>query len=440
MTLKYFPELDKNCVTTLDPIIEQLMSLAETKYQNYILEDGAYYTVFSALHNEQDEAHVHSKIIFFLLTRPCSPDGHDDFLKLFLQQLGIDKKYLHDKWVPFREKYFDNGRIDFVLESSKFCLAIEMKIDAADGPQQLERYESYCKSRNKEYLVFYLTLNGKMPSKNSLGKMNPQKLRLISFEKTIDAWLQQCLNSVEPLGYKHSFLMQYSGAVKYISKGDDVLSMKDYIKDANSAKAAMVIFSSFLEKMEQVLTNFMNALKEIIIRDTGLPTYLDTVPLVQFYTSTNNTWPGSYTEIDSIKNRQNEYCFVLKLEIEHSLYACLGFAKKISNQHYEWLDFSDMKKKHPEFYNKWSQRIEKLNVINAKKTSRTVWFFLQNSNGEVFNFKNYSLSVIELIDELDIQAEYVGDVLVNQIIKQLVDTNRVVKKGTSGIAVKIYSE
>ena len=99
-----------------------------------------------------------------------------------------------------------------------------------------------------------------------------------------------------------------------------------------------------------------------------------------------------------------------------------------------------MKKKHPEFYNKWSQRIEKLNVINAKKTSRTVWFFLQNSNGEVFNFKNYSLSVIELIEELDIQAEYVGDVLVNQIIKQLVDTNRVVKKGTSGIAVKIYSE
>ena len=67
--------------------------------------------------------------------------------------------------------------------------------------------------------------------------------------------------------------MQYSGVVKHISKGDDTISMKDYITNATTAKAALVIFSGFMEKMEDVLINFMTELKNIIIRETGLPTY-----------------------------------------------------------------------------------------------------------------------------------------------------------------------
>lgn len=422
MTLKYYPDMDEKDIPALDPQITYLMQITKEKYRNYLIEDGAYYTLFTALGNERDEAHIHSKIIFYLLTRPCSPDKHDDFLRLFLLQLGIEEKYIYDKWIPYREKYFDNGRIDFVIESKRFCIAIEMKIDAKDGTKQLERYEEYCKSRHKEYLVFYLTLDGKAPSRSSLGDMDLTKLRLISFEKTIDAWLQDCLNTVDPSGYKHSFLMQYSGTVKYISKGDDTINMKDYINDSESAKAALVIFSSFMSKMETVLIDFMTELKHIIIRETGLPTYLDQSRLEQFYTSSGNTWPGSYTEIDSVKNRQNEYCFVLKLEIEHSLYACLGFVKKERDNEYEWLDLTDMKRKNSEFYHKWVPRIENLHLINLKKSPRSFWFFLQNSNGEVINFKNYSSSAIELIDEFEVQAEYIGDILVNQILNQLTNS------------------
>lgn len=421
MKLKYFGEINENEVSNFSPLITGLLQSAEKKYDDYMIEDGTHYTIFSALSNEHDEAHVHSKIIFFLLTREAHSDGHDDFLKLFLRKLGISENLIQDKWTPFREKYFDNGRIDFVIESKRFCIAIEMKIDAKDSSRQLERYEEFCKKRKKEYLIFYLTLDGRKPTKNSIGNMNIEKLRLISFKKEIDEWLCECLKYVNPLGYKHSFLMQYSGVVKHISKGDDKISMKEYITNAATAKAALIIFSGFMEKMENVLINFMTELKNIIVRETGLPTYLDQTSLEQFYSSSGNTWPGSYTEIDSIKNRQNEYCFVLKLEIEHSLYACLGFVKKDKKGNYEWQELADMKKKQPDFYNKWINRTENLHLLNTKRSSRSVWFYLNNSNGEIINFKEYSISAIELIDESHIQSEYIGDNLVQQVLNKLIE-------------------
>lgn len=421
MKLKYYDGINENEVFQLNPIITQLLQSAEKKYNDYLIEDGTYYTIFSALGNEHDEAHVHSKIIFYLLTREHCPDGHDDFLKLFLRELGISEDYIQDKWTPFREKYFDNGRIDFVIESKRFCIAIEMKIDAKDSSRQLERYEEFCQKRNKKYLIYYLTLDGREPTKNSIGNMNIEKLRLISLKKEINDWLCECLKCVNPLGYKYSFLMQYSGVVKYISKGDDTISMKEYITNATTAKAALIIFSGFMEKMEDVLINFMTELKNIIVRETGLPTYLDQTSLEQFYSSSGNTWPGSYTEIDSIKNKQNEYCFVLKLEIEHSLYACLGFVKKDKTGNYEWQELADMKKKQPDFYNKWINRVENLHLLNTKRSPRSVWFYLNNSNGEIINFKDYSISAIELIDESNIQSEYIGNNLVQQILNKLIE-------------------
>lgn len=427
MKSKDYNGINESEISYLNPLIANLLQVAEKKYNDYMIEDGAYYTIFSALDNERDEAHVHSKIIFYLLTRASCPDGHDDFLKLFLRELKIPEYLLQDKWIPFREKYFDNGRIDFVIESKRFCIAIEMKIDAKDSSAQLERYEEFCKKRNKEYLIFYLTLDGRKPTKNSIGNMNVEKLRLISFKKEIDLWLCKCLKCVKPTGYKHSFLMQYLGVVNHISKGEDKISMKEYITNTATAKAALIIFSGFMEKMEDVLIHFMTELKKIIIQETGLPTYLDKVALEQFYSSSGNTWPGSYTEIDSIKNRQSEYCFVLKLEIEHSLYACLGFVKKSKTGDYEWIELADMKKKFPDFYNKWINGIENLHLLNTKRSSRSIWFYLTNSNGETINFKDYSISAIELIDESSIQSEYIGDNLVQQVLNKLIEQHKKIK-------------
>ena len=71
--------------------------------------------------------------------------------------------------------------------------------------------------------MYYLTLDGKMPSQSNMGNMDRSRLRLIGFKDTISEWLKDCMNSVNPDGFKYSFLKQYLAAVDYISKGTDDL-------------------------------------------------------------------------------------------------------------------------------------------------------------------------------------------------------------------------
>lgn len=86
-----------------------------------------------------------------------------------------------------------------------------------------------------------------------------------------------------------------------------------------------------------------------------------------------------------------------------------------------------MKKKFPDFYNKWINGIENLHLLNTKRSSRSIWFYLTNSNGETINFKDYSISAIELIDESSIQSEYIGDNLVQQVLNKLIEQHKKIK-------------
>lgn len=137
-------------------------------------------------------------------------------------------EFRNDKWTPYRERHFGDGRIDFVLESPRFVVCIEMKISAGDGPRQLERYESFCKSRRKEYFIYYLTPFGNKPSEQSVGKMDTGKLRCISFRDEILSWLDECQIHTETGGYKYSYIKQYIG--DYLSKQ----VIKKVTKNANA--------------------------------------------------------------------------------------------------------------------------------------------------------------------------------------------------------------
>ena len=81
------------------------------------------------------------------MTRPCKKDKSDSFLLLLLKELKIPSKFYNDKWTTYRERFFEDGRIDFILESPRFVACIEMKIVANDGPRQIERYGKYCQNR-----------------------------------------------------------------------------------------------------------------------------------------------------------------------------------------------------------------------------------------------------------------------------------------------------
>lgn len=212
---------------------KELLEKAKERRYEQSLMDAEDDNILFALNREFDETHTHSKLIYYLLSTPAKRDKSDSFLLAFLKQIGVPEKYLDaDKWTIYRERSFDDGRIDFVLESSKYVAAIEMKLGAGDGSHQLERYDRFCKSRRKEYGLFYLTLDGREPSEQRVGNLDKDHLYCISFEKHIMEWLEECLTYTKHGGYKYSFIMQYMAAIKQITGKGTVFGMGDLIKDS----------------------------------------------------------------------------------------------------------------------------------------------------------------------------------------------------------------
>ena len=383
---------------------------ASTRYKAYMMEDGSYYNMLAVLNKERDEAHAHSKMIFFLLNRPCSEDGHDDFLKMFLQILKIPEEYLHDKWIVYRERPFSDGRMDFVIESERFCVVIEMKIDAGDGERQLERYDSYCRKRGKAYQIFYLTIDGHAPDGCSTGKMDLSMLSRISFQKEIVEWLEKCMDSVGKYGYKYTLLKQYMGAVRHMAGMDEEkVNVDDLLTDAEAMRAALLISGSFLNKMDEIMAAFMEKVKQEIIQG-GYEAFTEAYGA--------NAEPGITIVVERKKEKKESWSFVLALEAGHdSVYACLGFVKEIGKNRTEWRAPADVEERFPKFYQKWMEKVKKLHLQNARQSKMTTWFPLENTRGQVFDFYNYSQSVLELVDEMDIQCTYVAKNLIAQILE-----------------------
>lgn len=396
-------------------IAKRMLDEAGTRYQEYMMEDGSYYNILAVLGKEREEAHTHSKMIFFLLNRPCSEDGHDNFLNMFLQILKIPEKYLNDKWSVYRERAFVDGRMDFVLESKKFSAVIEMKIDAEDGERQLERYDAYCRKRGKEYQIFYLTLDGHKPSVKSVGNMDLSRLRLISFQKEIIEWLENCMNFVEKEGYKYTLIKQYMGAVRYMAEMDEEkINVDDLLKDTASVRAALLISDSFLRKMDEILVKFMESVQKNLTDNSQYEIFTEAYGA--------NAVPGLTVVLERVKNKENTFDFVLALEMDRdSLYACLGFVKEVEKSRTEWISLLDMEKHLPEFYHKWMKKVKSLHLQNAKQNKVTTWFSVENTRGQMFDFYNYSQSVLELADEMDVQSAYVAENLMIQVLKPLSD-------------------
>ena len=154
---------------------EKLLQQAYEKSKDYLYEDSSRFNLLSIIEKDRDEAHIHSKIIYNLLSQNWGKKDKETFLTLFLKEIGIEDENIYDKnWEVTREKAFDldtiKGRLDFEIKSKDCIYIIEMKIDAGDQPEQLIRYQEFAKEQHKKYKIFYLTLDGHNASKKSIGE------------------------------------------------------------------------------------------------------------------------------------------------------------------------------------------------------------------------------------------------------------------------------
>ena len=206
---------------------EKLLQEAYEKSKDYLYEDSSRYNLLSIIEKDRDEAHVHSKVIYNLLSQNWGKKDKETFLTLFLKEIGIEDEIIYNKtWEVTREKAFDldtiKGRLDFEIKSKDYIYIIEMKIDAGDQPEQLMRYQKFAKEQHKKYKIFYLTLDGHNASKKSIGEEENleenQKVEYIniSFKEEILNWLGNCLKLVEGKENKSACINQYIASINTI--------------------------------------------------------------------------------------------------------------------------------------------------------------------------------------------------------------------------------
>ncbi|WP_335979537.1 PD-(D/E)XK nuclease family protein [Fusobacterium polymorphum] len=427
---------------------EKLLQEAYEKSKDYLYEDSSRFNLLSIIEKDRDEAHVHSKVIYNLLSQNWGKKDKETFLTLFLKEIGIEDEIIYNKtWEVTREKEYQldekKARPDFVIESQHYIYIIEMKIDADDQPEQLKNYKKIAegekkRKNKKEYKLFYLTLDGHNASKKSIGEEENleenEKVEYtnISFKEEILNWLGNCLKLVEGKENKSACINQYIASINKIL-GEKNTKIKDNIlKSVENIKYAISLYGELNDELQVTLENFMSLLKEKLRTRIGNEIIYYKKYVKNYYNYTLDKipqdYPGLYIVLDKNKsNNSNYYKFVLKLELAPELIGCLGFIKNDSDEKetIPFVSFSKVKKDSSGLYNRCIKRIENLEVEDKlSDNNRAYWCYIKNSKGEIINFKDISLSnktLLSLMDEetLKEEAKNIATYISNEIVKNM---------------------
>lgn len=210
-------------------------------HEKLTIAKGEHFNLFSVLDIETKENKTHSAFLAELLNPNGSHKKGAIFLQHFLTAIShtnnLEQSNL--KHAPFiaenatvivelpigKVKLYKNenekhkstgGRIDIYLRDKKEnSIAIENKIYASDQEAQMQRYYNHKKSN---YVVYYLTLLGDEPSKESKLKLKANKdFFNISYKTDIVNWLELCLKEVPNFTSLREAINQYILLIKKLT-------------------------------------------------------------------------------------------------------------------------------------------------------------------------------------------------------------------------------
>ncbi|HML71898.1 MAG: PD-(D/E)XK nuclease family protein [Bacteroidota bacterium] len=248
----------ENLIKQIDLLLSHTRSvISHQKERERLL--GEKFNVFSILRMERSENSTHSAFISELL----KPDGShlkgDLFLRLFLKVIGNDSFELESAKV-ITEYYIGKvdlkgktgGRIDiFISDKKGFNISIENKIDASDEANQIERY---CKFKKDYNTVYYLTLDGRLPSVESSGELIEGKdFFAISYKKEILEWLQLCLKESVDNPILRESIKQYLILIKKITH-----TMED-----NAQIELLKLILKYPQEAEYIANNYKRAIDDV---------------------------------------------------------------------------------------------------------------------------------------------------------------------------------
>lgn len=264
--------------TSLKPLENFLGQIAQIsdQYRKEAAATGENFNIFKILNVESSEVRLHSSFLAELLNPKGSHGQGSVFLKLFIENLGIEllnpdtaKVFVEKDVGPINSDYTQGGKLDIVITDNEDHpkLIIENKIYAKDQPNQLFRYYNFA----PEAHLFYLTLDGSQPSKQSVYALADNQYRLISYKKEIINWLSSCREKSN-LPVVSETIDQYRKLVKHLTNQTEQTKMNDeimhLIKNSPELIDSMVLCSKGLESIvNEVNIAFENMLRKRFPRE-----------------------------------------------------------------------------------------------------------------------------------------------------------------------------
>jgi len=176
--------------------------------------DAPDYNLFEVLRIRHYEVKVHTPFIAHLLNPLTNHHQGRLFFDLFFRDIiqyskPTDNLSNIEVHVERRNLY---GQIDIQIwfreNGIKKVVVIENKIYHHDGDEQLYRYYQYLSQSRRlsdeNLQIIYLTLDGRPPSKNSLGTIPSACIRSISYRGHINQWLTTAMASINPNPLYHT--------------------------------------------------------------------------------------------------------------------------------------------------------------------------------------------------------------------------------------------
>ncbi len=380
-------------------LLAEVNTIAE-KYDFMYRKTGGYFNVFDITNIKTDEVRICRLFKELLDPKGCHCQG-PVYLKLFIEYvLHMDKEFSevdYQKASVDREYIIDNNRrIDLVIGIKEKFIPIEVKINAKDQENQCKTYLEKAKGAN----LYYLTLKGDLPSKDSIGGQEElqAKITAISFEREIITWLDQCLQFTETrrLMPISEILRQLIEIIRRLTnrmeerKETEIISIVS--ESSKNVKTAMMIEQSLQQaKIEMISKVFKTLDHKITERFIELQGRLKNVAYDyeaatdSFYAYSKSTLPGlTYCCKKNIK-KDVDLCF--RVEIDYRLYC--GFCTPEANKDAGAKLSAD-------------EARELLKIENLRRDEVEKWWihweFVPNEN-ETPNFKQFNDAWYDLFDE-----------------------------------------
>jgi hypothetical protein len=161
-----------------------------------------YFNVFRALHLERRETKLHSRFLAELLDPNGIHGQGDHFLIAFLDLAKRSGLHSPSEWpqacyssrlweITTEEAVNESDRLDIVIRCrrARFIIVIENKIDAAEGNEQLSRYDKWLQKQKDDFdfrnLVFLA------PEVREPETISMDKCLCLSYRHHITAWLRK---------------------------------------------------------------------------------------------------------------------------------------------------------------------------------------------------------------------------------------------------------